>query len=344
MKYSNNVINVLTALEFKGIGKAWIVKNIKPNMSDDELIKKIKKSINFENDLNDFFYDKQQEVKNNIDKISEYVDGFTAWGDENFPFKIDNGLLVERSHKCNRNTKKLKESEIPVFFAYKGDLKLLNTNYLNLAVIGLLNPKEAVRIVEEKILEILLLNDDIVIVSGLAHGCDSIAHKMALKYSGVTVAILPSTLANIIPNDNSDLAQQIVLNGGLLISEYYKEANAKEQISRFVERDRLQALFSDMVILSASYSRSDTFKDKKLDSGSIHAMNKAEQYGIKMAIIYDEKIFDDEQFNLNREFLYKDKKYLGDYERINAENKDFKVLTTKNTDKIIKVFIKFKKK
>ena len=205
-----------------------------------------------------------------------------------------------------------------------------------------MNPKETIKEIEEKVLKILLSNNA-VIVSGLAHGCDSIAHKMTLKYNGVTVAILPSTLANIIPSDNRELAEEIVLNGGLLISEYYKEANTKEQISRFVERDRLQALFSDMVILSASYSECDTLKNKKLDSGSKHAMKKAEEYGIKRAIMYDEKIFNDEQFNLNKEFLEKYKKYPSNYEHINEENKDFKVLSIKNTDKIIKAFIKFKK-
>lgn len=335
MKYSNNVINVLTALEFEGIGKAWVVKNIKPNMSDDELIKKIK--VKVKQIDNKTFYNKQEEVKENIDKISEYVDGFIAWGDENFLFK-----KAGESNKCNRNTKTLKDSEIPVFFAYKGDLKLLNIDNLNLAVIGLLNPKETIKEIEEKVLKILLSNNA-VIVSGLAHGCDSIAHKMTLKYNGVTVAILPSTLANIIPSDNRELAEEIVLNGGLLISEYYKEANTKEQISRFVERDRLQALFSDIVILSASYSECDTLKNKKLDSGSKHAMKKAEEYGIKRAIMYDEKIFNDEQFNLNKEFLEKYKKYPSNYEHINEENKDFKVLSIKNTDKIIKAFIKFKK-
>ena len=214
----------------------------------------------------------------------------------------------------------------------------MNSNNLNLAVIGVLNPIQTIKKMEENIVEILVKNNA-VILSGLAHGCDSIAHEVALRHNGATVAILPSTLANIIPRDNADLAEQIVLNGGLLLSEYYKEPAAREQISRFVQRDRLQALFSDMVILSASYSQCDTDRDKKFDSGSKHAMNKALDYGIKRAIMYDENIFCDEQFNLNRELLGKK-----DYNYINRHDKNFKVLTTENTDKIIKAFYDFKNK
>ena len=337
MKYSNNVLNVLTALEYNGIGAAWIVKNFGRDIDDLECIKKLSNKIKMK-DLEIDFYKKKEDITKNLDDMAKYVDGYVAWGDDKFPFALKDNLFIKKSNICNRNTKNLKDSEIPVFFAYRGDLGLLNSNNLNLAVIGVLNPIQTIKKMEENIVEILVKNNA-VILSGLAHGCDSIAHEVALRHNGATVAILPSTLANIIPSDNTDLAEQIVLNGGLLLSEYYKEPAAREQISRFVQRDRLQALFSDMVILSASYSQCDTDRDKKFDSGSKHAMNKALDYGIKRAIMYDENIFCDEQFNLNRELL--GKKY---YNYINRHDKNFKVLTTENTDKIIKAFYDFKNK
>ena len=114
------------------------------------------------------------------------------------------------------------------------------------------------------------------------------------------------------------------------------------RLSSFVQRDRLLASQSStflQLILSASYSQCDTDRDKKFDSGSKHAMNKALEYGIKRAIMYDENIFCDEQFNLNRELLGKK-----DYNYINSHDKNFKVLTTENTDKIIKAFYDFKNK
>ncbi|MBR8464292.1 DNA-processing protein DprA [Campylobacter sp. faydin G-24] len=111
-------------------------------------------------------------------------------------------------------------------------------------------------------------------------------------------------LKNIIPKENNELAKDIVLNGGLLISEYYQDARSKqEQIARFIKRDRLQAMFSDMVVLSASYSKEDTLMNKKLDSGSRHAMQKAKEYEIKRAVMYDRNLSYTQEFNLNTEII-----------------------------------------
>lgn len=83
----------------------------------------------------------------------------------------------------------------------------------------------------------------------------------------LTVTILPSKIKEIIPKQNTDLANQISINGGLIISRYYKDAlNFKEQMSGCVWRDRLQVLFSDMMVLTTSYSKSDAKKNKKLNS------------------------------------------------------------------------------
>ena len=63
----------------------------------------------------------------------------------------------------------------------------------------------------------------------------------------LTITILPSRIKEIIPKQNTDLVNQISINGGLIIRKYYKDAlNFKEQMSGCVWRDRLQALFSDM--------------------------------------------------------------------------------------------------
>ena len=208
MKYSNNVLNVLTALEYNGIGAAWIVKNFGRDIDDLECIKKLSNKIKMK-DLEIDFYKKKEDITKNLDDMAKYVDGYVAWGDDKFPFALKDNLLIKKSNICNRNTKNLKDSEIPVFFAYRGDLGLLNSNNLNLAVIGVLNPIQTIKKMEENIVEILVKNNA-VILSGLAHGCDSIAHEVALRHNGATVASLRSTLANIIPSDNTDLAEQIV--------------------------------------------------------------------------------------------------------------------------------------
>ena len=82
------------------------------------------------------------------------------------------------------------------------------------------------------------------IVSGLAIGCDTCGHKGALKVGGKTTAFLANGLDHdsIYPEENQDLAEEIVANGGLLFSEY----PIRQGVNRYalVARDRLQAALS----------------------------------------------------------------------------------------------------
>ena len=177
----------------------------------------------------------------------------------------------------------IKNSEKPFLFAYKGDINLLKSLEDNIAVIGTLNPTEDIKNREEKLVQELVKNG-FKIVSGLAKGCDTIAHQTCLENNGKTIAILPSTLEKIYPSENKQLADNIVENGGLVITEYVVEAKSKyELIKRFIDRDRLQAMFSSSVILVASNSYGEG------DSGSRHAMNKAKEYNRKRFCMFNEK-------------------------------------------------------
>jgi len=84
-----------------------------------------------------------------------------------------------------------------------------------------------------------LVNYNIAVISGLAEGIDSIAHTTCLKNSGKTIAILPSGLENIYPSKNKELANEIIKNGGLLLSEY--ENYVKADSNKFLERNRIVA-------------------------------------------------------------------------------------------------------
>jgi len=67
-----------------------------------------------------------------------------------------------------------------------------------------------------------LANEPVTIVSGLALGIDSIAHRTALRVGLQTVAIPGSGLDRkvIHPHSHANLANEIVENGGCLLSEY----------------------------------------------------------------------------------------------------------------------------
>ncbi|NLL51578.1 MAG: hypothetical protein GX207_11310 [Peptococcaceae bacterium] len=91
-----------------------------------------------------------------------------------------------------------------------------------------------------------LVEKGLIIVSGLAIGCDTIAYKVCLETGGKTIVILPSQINNIYPAKNRELAEEIVNKGGLLLSKYYKDPSSKsEAINRFIQRDRLQAMFAN---------------------------------------------------------------------------------------------------
>ncbi|MBT7703380.1 DNA-binding protein, partial [Candidatus Peregrinibacteria bacterium] len=94
---------------------------------------------------------------------------------------------------------------------------------------------------------------------------------------------------------------EIVKNNGLLITEYYENANSKMELGgRYQERDRLQALFSDSIILSASYAKNDQGND----SGSRLAMEYALNYFIPRAVIYDTTTDqNNSKFDLSRQLI-----------------------------------------
>jgi DNA processing protein len=70
MNYSNNVINILTAKTYKGIGKAWIVKNIKGNESIDTIISLLNRDVKVDEKITiDDFESNSKIIKNKIGKF-----------------------------------------------------------------------------------------------------------------------------------------------------------------------------------------------------------------------------------------------------------------------------------
>ncbi|SDE74818.1 DNA-processing protein DprA [Riemerella columbipharyngis] len=308
MKYTDNALNILTAKFYKGIGNAWIAKNLKGNESVDKIVYLLNKTIKGDStSINEFKRLKDRFEKILIEKFdNEFCDGVVAIGDEDFP----------------KHRGKVKDSEKPNFLYYKGDISLLNFDNKNISVIGLLNPEGDIEERERNIVK-QFVKKNATIVSGLAFGCDSISHQQALDSNGKTIAILPSPLSNILPTKNKKLASQIVEEGGLLVTEYGNNFKSKMELSsRYKERDRLQALFCDTIVLAASYAQNSadlhpTLRGQKLDSGARLAMGFAKDYYIPRAVMYDEHIdLDNPMFDLNRSLIKEDNNVI----IINQEN------------------------
>ncbi len=290
MIYSDNTINILTAKTYKGIGRAWIVKNLKGNESINTIVSLLNRDAKEDYSITlEDFESNSKIIRNEIQKLEGFMDGAVAIGDDNFPLYRG----------------KVKNSEQPIVIFYRGDLSLLKATNKNIAVIGLLNPDDNTEIIEREVVAELVKNGA-TIVSGLALGCDSIAHIQTLYSNGKTVAILPSPLNSILPAKNIELANDIVNNNGLLITEYHVNAKSEMELrGRYQERDRLQALFSNSIILSASYAKNDLGND----SGSRLAMEYALSYSIPRAVIYDFVAdVNNPKYDLNRQLIKEEKK------------------------------------
>lgn len=124
----------------------------------------------------------------------------------------------------------------PPFLFCKGNTSLLE-NTRAIAVVGTRNnsPKGAV-IAEKTVKE--FHNRSFVIVSGLALGIDTIAHKAALECGAPTIAVLVD-VQKISPATNRGLAEEILKKDGLLIAENMPGSPTVPAF--FAKRDRIQA-------------------------------------------------------------------------------------------------------
>ena len=92
----------------------------------------------------------------------------------------------------------------------------------------------------------------IVIVSGLALGIDTIAHNYSKNTLGNTVAVVGSGLNQIYPEENIELAKEIIDGGGCLLSEY--EPDEKVNMRNFPKRNRvICALSEGIFVVEADY-------------------------------------------------------------------------------------------
>lgn len=292
MNYTENALNIFTAKSYKGIGNAWLIKNLKGKEDVDDIVSLLNSKIKVKTNNEEFINQKRIFESKIKDKLNNHCDGFTAIGDKNFP----------------KHYGKVNDSQKPTFLFYKGDIDLLSNNSKKISVIGLLNPTVNIE-KRERDLVCRLVKEGFTIISGLANGCDSIAHEETLLQNGKTIAILPSPLQKILPASKKGLASRIVDKGGLLITEYGSEFKSRMELSsRYKERDRLQALFCETIILAASYASDSAnrwkFYGEKIDSGARLAMGFAKNYNIKRAVMYD-KTNDNENpmFDLNRDLI-----------------------------------------
>ncbi len=158
----------------------------------------------------------------------------------------------------------------PVLYV-KGDIGSLSER--TIGVIGTREPTAHGDITTRRITESFCAAG-YTIVSGLALGCDAIAHKECVRVGGKGVAVLAHGLHTIAPKRNAELANALLESGGALVSEF--ALGVEPQPRLFVQRDRTQALLSQGIVMIQSDTK----------GGSLHASRAAVKYNKALIVPY----------------------------------------------------------
>ena len=151
----------------------------------------------------------------------------------------------------------------PIMLYCKGNISLLKTECL-----GVVGTRRATKYGKDACNKFVkdIASENITIVSGLAEGIDTVAHKSTLEVNGKTIAVLGGGLLNIYPSSNIKLAEDILNNDGLLVSEY--KPNEPALTYHFPIRNRIIAGLSRAVFIVEATEK----------SGSMHTKNYAIEY------------------------------------------------------------------
>lgn len=131
----------------------------------------------------------------------------------------------------------------------KGNETLLNKQAI--AIVGTRMPSEyGIKVVTEFAKE--LSNQNYCVISGLAQGIDTYAHMGAKCGKGKTVAVLGAGFNHIYPKQNTKLYQDIIEEGGCIVSEY--DPNEEVKPENFPKRNRIiSGLAMGVLIIEARY-------------------------------------------------------------------------------------------
>lgn len=187
-------------------------------------------------------------VKNSLEKAANVLN-------ENRKYEIKTVLYNSKNYPNN-----LKTIDNPPAILYIKGRNFTKGHEKALACVGTRTPtKFAVNATNYLIPQ--WVNEEFIIISGLAIGVDTLSHIACIENKGTTVAVLAHGLDTIYPKENKDLANKILDNGGTLVSEY--PIGTKADKFRFVNRNRL----------IVGLSKGTVVFESKVKSGTMHAVD-----------------------------------------------------------------------
>lgn len=172
------------------------------------------------------------------------------------PIASDSGQYPALLKECN---------DFPHVLYYKGDISALGTRRM-LSMVGTrkmtsYGQKTCDRIISD----LSAICTDAVIVSGLAYGVDGACHRAALAYGLTTVAVLPNPVTTIYPSQHTRLAEEIMVRGGGILSEYH--SGMKMKGVTFIARNRIIAGMGAGTIIVESPAKGGSMITARLAHG-----------------------------------------------------------------------------
>ncbi len=160
---------------------------------------------------------------------------------------IENFLIQTAFFLDEKYPHRLKNCEdSPMLLYYKGNVDLNNSKVLS--IVGTRKASAYGRKICKEIIEDLK-DLNILIVSGLAYGIDTHAHKNAVLYELPTVGVLAHGLDRIYPSENRAMAEKMLNRGGLL-TEFRSGTNPDRE--NFPRRNRIVSGLSDATLVIES--------------------------------------------------------------------------------------------
>lgn len=269
----------IIALQQLGIKNEILIKLVTQYSSSDiELIFKDFKNSIF---LTNIEFANQSGIYDNTDNMPsalEYADGIL---DKNQELGIKTAIYGEENYPYNLQQIK----NPPVLIYYKG-AEIKETCKKAVACVGTRKPTK----ISYNVMNYLipqLVEEGYTIVSGLALGSDRLAHISCLSSGGNTIAVVAHGLDQISPKKNTRLAEEILGNGGTLVSEY--PIGVKPENFRYINRNRIIVGLSKGIIIGECAIKSGTMhsvefsreQQKPIFCTSISDNVTIEQEGVK---------------------------------------------------------------
>lgn len=119
-------------------------------------------------------------------------------------------------------------------------------------VVGTRNVTDYGKTLTEKLIQDLV-DDDVLVVSGLAYGVDTCAHKAALKNNLMTAAVLAHGFQTIYPSANASLSRKMIESGGCLLTEHISGTEPDKE--NFPKRNRIVSGMIDCLVVVESAAK-----------------------------------------------------------------------------------------